>query len=330
MSRPLPLRESALDAGSEFPHQYGVYGVRVLSDAPLDLPEHSDDSLGCVECVTGRSQHFANLLNGVSFRSRPGSWYRYAFLEDGSSYVRWDGVGEFLVGADGRRILCRREENVSSESFQVYLLAQALSFALVQQHLEPLHAATVVVGGEAVAFLGSNAFGKSSLAASFLATGFRLLTDDLLILRDSRRGVLAYPGPPRIKLFSKVASRVLGPAMDGPPMNVDSDKRILRLAAHQRCSGPVALKAIYAVTAPREACRMPDVGIETLSPRAAFLALIGGTFNRRLVSAERLERQFDTMARLADRVVVKTLAYPRTIDRLPDVQAAVLADLDRG
>jgi len=80
----------------------------------------------------------------------------------------------------------------------------------------------------------------------------------------------------------------------------------------------------------RAAVARPDVGIETLSPRAAFLALIRGTFNRRLVTAERLERQFDTMARLADRVVVKTLAYPRTIDRLPDVRAAVLADLDRG
>jgi hypothetical protein len=312
------------------PHQYGVYGVRVLSDAPLDLPEYADDGLACVECVTGRPPVFSEALKGASFRSRPGAWYRYALLEDGSSYVGWDNVGEFLVSADGRRIVCRREDSVPSGSFQVYLLGQALSFALVKQRLEPLHATTVVVDGEAVAFLGSNAFGKSSLAASFLAGGFRLLTDDLLILRDSPMGVLAYPGPPRIKLFSKVAGRVLGSTPDGPAMHAGTDKRVLWLDARQSCQAPVVLRTTYAVAAPRDACRTPNVRIETLSPREAFLALVKGTFNRRLVSADRLERQFDLMARLAGRVVVKTLAYPRAIDRLPDVRAAVLADLGRG
>jgi hypothetical protein len=330
VSAPLQDRAPVFEAGSELRHRYGVYGIRVLSDALLDLPEYSDDHLGCVECVTARPLSFTDALNGATFRSRPGSWYRYAFLEDGSSYVRWDNVGEFLVAADGRRIVCRREEKVSSDSFQTYLLGQALSFALVQQHLEPLHATTVVVDGEAVAFLGSNAFGKSSLAASFLAAGFRLLTDDLLILRDSPRGVLAYPGPPRIKLFSKVASRVLGQAADGPAMNADTDKRILWLGERQSCSRPVVLKTIYAVAAPRDACRTPEVRIDALSPREAFLALVTGTFNRRLVSAERVERQFDVMAGLADRVIVKTLAYPRAINRLPEVRAAVLADLGRG
>jgi hypothetical protein len=327
---PLQDRAPAFETGSDLRHRYGVYGIRVQSDALLDLPEYADNHLGYVECVTARPQSFADALNGATFRSRPGSWYRYAFLQDGSSYVGWDNVGEFLVEADGRRITCRREDKVSSESFQTYLLGQALSFALVKQHLEPLHATTVIVDGKAVAFLGSNAFGKSSLAASFLAAGYRLLTDDLLILRDSPRGVLAYPGPPRIKLFSKVAGRVLGRAEDSPAMNHDTDKRILRLGADQSCGDPVVLDAIYAVTAPRDACRTPEVRIDALSPREAFFALVKGTFNRRLVSVERVERQFDVMAGLADRVIVKTLAYPRAIDRLPEVRSAVLADLGRG
>lgn len=330
MSVPLQDRAAALAAPSELRYRYGVYGVRVLSDAPLDLPGYSDDNLARIECVAGGSPVFADALSGASFRSRPGAWYQYASLEDGSSYVRWDDVGEFLVSADGRRIVCRREEDASSESFQVYLLGQALSFALVKQHLEPLHATTVIVGGKAVAFLGSNAFGKSSLGASFLAGGFRLLTDDLLMLRDSPRAVLAYPGPPRIKLFSKVAACVLGQGADDAVMNADTDKRVLRLDAQQSCREPFVLEAVYAVAAPRDACRTPAVRIESLSPREAFLALLKGAFNRRLVSTERQERQFDMMARLANRIVVKTLSYPRAIDRLPEVRAAVLADSGRG
>ena len=110
VSVPLQDRAPAFETGSDLRHRYGVYGIRVLSDAPLDLPEYADDDLGYVECVTARPASFADALNGATFRSRPDSWYRYAFLQDGSTYVRWDNVGEFLVSADGRRILPARRQ----------------------------------------------------------------------------------------------------------------------------------------------------------------------------------------------------------------------------
>src|SRR5580765_352212 len=50
VSGPLQDRASVFEAGSALQHRYGVYGIRVLSDALLDLPEYADDSLACVEC----------------------------------------------------------------------------------------------------------------------------------------------------------------------------------------------------------------------------------------------------------------------------------------
>src|SRR5260221_1407723 len=280
-------------AAADGRHSYGVNGTAVVSDTPLGLPEYADGGLGHVACSIAPASSFVAAMQGSAFDSRSDSWYRYALLPDGSTYVRWDAIGEFLVGADGRRIACRRAEDSSDESFQVYLLGQALSFALVKQGFEPLHATVVVVEGEAVAFLGHNAFGKSSLAASFLEAGYRLLTDDLLVLQESPHGVAAYPGPPRIKLFSRIANRFLGHTASRVPMNAGTDKLILPLAEHQRCADPVTLKAIYSLAAPRDACRTPRVSIKTLSPREAFVELVKGTFNRRLVSPQRLARQFD-------------------------------------
>jgi hypothetical protein len=186
------------------------------------------------------------------------------------------------------------------------------------------------VDGHAVAFLGSNAFGKSSLAACFLEAGSRLLTDDLLILGESRNRLLAYPGPPRLKLFPKIARRFFSQDATNPVhMNPDTDKLILPIEERRRHGRPIALDAIYALAAPRDACRTPCVSIERLSPREAFLELLKGTFNRRLVDQPRLQRQFGFMARLADLVAVKRLTYPRAIDRLPEVREAVRADLAR-
>src|SRR5213080_1250086 len=150
-------------------------------------------------------------------------------LADGSSYVRWDTVGEFLVSPDGLQVRCRQFDLASTESFQVYLLGQALSFALVNRGFEPIHATVVVVNGEAVVFLGDSGFGKSTLAAPFVSAGYPVLTDDLLILQPGTDRVLAYPGPARIKLFPKAARRFLRDAASGIRMNPDTEKLILPL-----------------------------------------------------------------------------------------------------
>jgi len=308
-------------------HRYCVYGLSIVSDMPLALPHYADAGLGEVECLLAPASFFRDAVNRATFRSLEDSWYHHAVLPDGSTYVRWDDVGEFVVSAGGRGIFCRREDAASSESFEVYLLGQALSFALVEQKFEPLHATAVVVDGEAVAFLGSNAFGKSSLAAAFVEAGYPLLTDDLLLLRTSENGTFVYPGPPRIKLFAKAARRLFGEPADGEPMNSGTDKLILPLDASQSCAEPVRLNRIYVLTPPRDTCRLDSVTISRLSPRDAFVALVQGTFNRRLVSAGRLESQFGVMASVAERVPLKRLAYPRAFEQLQDVRRTVLADM---
>ena len=318
------------EAGAGSRYRYGVYGMFISSDTPLDLPSDTHGGLAQVECVSAPAAAFLAATDRGGDDRDTDSWYQYVSLRDGSTYVRWRSIGEFLVATDGRRIMFRRFDNASLESFQVYLLGQALSFALIRQGFEPLHATAVVVDRHAVAFLGSNAFGKSSLAACFLEAGSRLLTDDLLILGESGNRILAYPGPSRLKLFPKIARRFLGQdATSRVHMNPDTDKLILPIEEHRRQGRPVALDAIYALAAPRDACRTPYVRVESLSPREAFLELLKGTFNRRLTNQPRLARQFSFTARLTDLVAVKKLTYPRTIERLPEVREAVRADLAR-
>lgn len=321
---------SRRQAGVDVRHRYCVYGMVVVSDAPLALPVYADGGLGQIELSSAPASLFRTAMERVAFDPRSDSWNQYAFLPDGSTYVRWDGVGEFLVAPDGRRIACRRDQESSFESFQVYMLGQALSFALLKQRFEPLHATAVVVDDEAVVFLGNNGFGKSTLAACFLEAGHRLLTDDLLILQQSSGGILAYPGPPRIKLFPEIAYRFIGHASGRVPMNWGTDKLILPIAERLTCTAPVPLKAIYSLAPPDEACPTPSASLDTLSPREAFLELVKGTFNRRLVKPARLTRQFGVMASLADLVSVRKLRYPWELDRLRDVRAMVLADLNRG
>jgi hypothetical protein len=190
-------------------YRHAVYGVSVQSSFFLNYPKQPAsrfDSHFSIQIVRGSSLN--RLLNGTVTNRQNGS--EYFFLPDGSIYLRWPDLAEFLVSPDGREITCCPGAGVPASSWQTYLLGQVLSFALVKGGIEPLHATVVVVNGSAVGFLGSSGQGKSTLAAAFLQTGHRLLTDDLLVLRE-RQGVFwAYSGPNRLKLFPDQARHLLG------------------------------------------------------------------------------------------------------------------------
>ncbi len=307
---------------------YFLYGLLLRSVLPLPGPEFARSGTARVELFRGSTSLFSRARRQAETTQPKGKWFRHVRLSDGADYIEWSGLFEFLVSADGRRIACHRLNGASDDAFQTYLLSQVLSFALLKKRIEPLHATAVVVDGEAVAFLGDCGFGKSSLGAAFLQAGHRLLTDDLRVLKDEGHRFVAYPGPPRIKLFPDIASNLLGERANGTPMNNQTPKLVIPLDQDEAVppEGALPLKAIY-VLKPPVSTRGPRITIRLLSARRAFVELITNTFNAVIVEPDRLKRQFALASRLAARVPVKSLSFPRILAQLPLVQKAILSDL---
>lgn len=308
-------------------HSYGVYGVTLRSPIRLALPEYPGSGLAEIELRLREHDYFSEAIAGAPLQWSRYSTYQYAHLQNGVSYVRWENIGEFLVSSNGRLITCCPSRESNEESFQVYLLGQALSFALVRCGFEPLHATCIVMEGYAVAFLGDSGFGKSSLAAYFLSAGDRLLTDDLLLLQERPEGFLAYPGPPRIKLFPDIARKYLGGVSGGVPMNSGTSKLVLPLDREKVCESPITLSAIYELSPPQD---MPDtqpVEFESLTSRQAFVELSCNTFNYVILDGERSSRQIKETARIVNTVPVNRLLHPRLLSALPLVRQAIVKDL---
>jgi hypothetical protein len=320
---------SAGGAAVERRHSYRVYGASVLSHVALGLPEDGVGDLAQVEVLTGPARLFARALASIDEDSGSHGWWRYAWLADGSFYARWESVGEFLVTPDGRRIHCRQDEAASDESFRVYLLGQALSFALVKQGFEPLHATAVAVDGAAVAFLGDSGSGKSTLASHFVAMGYRILTDDLLILQEADGLVMAYPGPSRIKLFPDGVPGVFADGADAVAMNPFTEKKILALGPDQKCNDALPLRGLYILTGQDGTGSADDIRIDGLAPREGFMALVGATYNSRVSRPARLRRQFVATGRLLASAGVRRLGFPRRVHLVPRICEAVLLDLAR-
>lgn len=308
--------------------KYCVYGLTLRSQWPLACPPDNTDAPPTVELLDGVPRLFEAAARRLKLNGKT-EWFQHLRLEDGSSYLRWKDQFEFVVSSDGHRISGRPVADAPEEVFQNYLLSQVLSFALLRQGIEPLHATTVVIEGSAVGFLGDSGCGKSSLGATFLREGYPLLTDDLLVLQRKQQEIIAFPGPPRIKLYREVAGTLFGKQAQGTPLNQVTDKMILPLNDRQAHSRSAPLRALYVLNPPNPKSRPSRIQIRRLAPRQALLALLKNTFNTIEVHPERLQRQFQNAARLAQSVPIRRLSYPRSLDQLPAVREAVLSDLAR-
>lgn len=308
-------------------HWYEIYGIRLSSDIQLTFPNSESMQSAAVSLLEASADFFREAIQSTIVRPSPTGWYKYVQLDNGQSYLRWDDLFEFLVDADGRRIWWGWLGAPSLESLQVYLLGHSLSFALIKQGYEPIHATSVVIDGHAVAFIGSSGIGKSSLAAAFLADGYPLVTDDMLLLRRTDQGYEAQPGPRRIKLFPKMARRFLAVTANGVPMNNETEKLVLPLKTNYCHSGGASLRALYVLTPPREARRQQHIELIPLSTREAFIALVRGTFNSVVTGADRAGRQYTECLSIASQVPLRRISYPRDLSLLPAVKQAILSDL---
>ena len=303
-------------------NQYRLYGLVLEGTIPLACPRAGSGVRADVHLRRGRARRFEHARRRLDIPQRP-NWFEARCFEDGATYLRWAGLFEFLISADGSTIEYCPLDGADDESLTAYLLGQVLSFSLLSKGYEPLHATAVVVDGEAVAFLGDCGYGKSTLGAAFLARGFAVLTDDVLSLEKRDGRWVAHAGPPRLKLFPSVARKVLARS-DGAQLNAGTSKLLLPLPQVEAARDPIPVRALYVLPEPRT--RSATTRITALHGQDAFVEIIRAAFNLIRVDRERLVHQFMTATELVRSVPVRRLSYPRRLSRLGDVCTAVLED----
>jgi hypothetical protein len=149
-------------------------------------------------------------------------------------YLMWvPGMGGFGVDpTEGRLVLPVGADPVRREArawgVPISLLARAVGDLSV-------HGSSVEVAGRALLFCGPSRFGKTTLAAAFLAAGHRVLSEDLTRCRPG--GVPSvFPGPALLRLRRDVHER-LGPFASTTVAADEEDRVFLVLDDELRGSG---------------------------------------------------------------------------------------------
>lgn len=125
-------------------------------------------------------------------------------------------VGRYLC-TGGRRIAVEPEPHAAAANVRLFLLGSAMGLILHQRGLLPLHANTLQVGAEAIAFMGRSGAGKSTLTAWYAEQGHRIMADDVSVVGIGGDGrPFIQPGLARVRLWREALESLGGDPDDHP------------------------------------------------------------------------------------------------------------------
>jgi len=302
-------------------YEYFLYGTRLTSDSPFRFPGASDSSepLADVAFVEGTAQAFQRFVDLRTSAER----FVCHTMPDGSTYLRWTDMFEFSVAHDGSCVIYRSLDGCDRDVLQNFLFGQALAVALVRQGVEPLHAAVVQIGESAVGFLGDCTFGKSTLIASFMQAGHRILTDDLLVV-DSRGGTpTALPGSGRIKLMPDSARAFFADGR-GERLNPRTTKQLFSIDSARRQRTGLPLRHLFVLPNPEERNLTTSINLLPIARTSLVCELVKNSFTGEIVDRTRLAGQFAFATQLASDVDGIRLRYPSGLHHLAALRTAIV------
>lgn len=245
--------------------------------------------------------------------------------------VRFEELADLLITRDGRSVTLAPVADLAPSTLHHLICDHAVPLALARRGQPVLHGSAVqLADGSVVAFVGESGRGKSTLAASFLAAGAGLVTDDCAPLRHPPgEPPLVVPSYGSLRLFD-AAARLIGAEGVGAEVAHYTDKLRIDIEAlgFRRCPQPAALAAVFVVEEPPSLpmASLSMAPLEALPLAAAFQTLTRHAFHL-VEPGGQSGPVFAAFARLAAEVPVYPLAYPRRLDVFPALHRLIAQTL---
>jgi len=244
-------------------------------------------------------------------------------LSDGALFhLRYGDRIEFAVDRDGTEVWGTWPDTLTVEDATTYLLGPVLGLVLRLRGITCLHASAIDLGGQAIAVIGPPGSGKSTTAAIFATSGYRVLSDDVVALGDHGSAFLARPSYPRVGLWSDSVETLFGFPDALPQQTPTWTKCYLDLTqnGYKFQPSPLPLRAVY-VLGERDPNALAPL-VQTLPVREGLTQLIENTYLSYLLDRTMSVRDLDVLSRLVSSMPVRRLtpqADSAFLSRLRDV-----------
>jgi len=246
-------------------------------------------------------------------------------------------VADFYLWPDS--IGCHPSKAVEMSLVEIRLLGLVAAYWLERRGMPAIHASAVVIDDQAVALLGNNGGGKTSLAGTFMAAGHPLLTDDILALElagstsgleGSPEPVLGRSGYPQMRMWPDLVEHFIGSLEGLERVHPQLEKRRVPVGGKNgfgRFHSKAHPLTVFYLPERRPEGEGDEVLIEPLSQRDAVFELVRHSFLLRLVETLGWQtRRLDLLVRTALSVPVLRLSYPSGLHHLEKVRDAIARD----
>lgn len=227
------------------------------------------------------------------------------------THLKWQGIGEFAVHADGCEILYSLDGRTPWSVVQAYLLNQVLSTVLLRRGLESLHGVACEVRGRAYLFLGNTRMGKSTLLTQLVQDGARFVSDDLLVLSRNEGELVVHRGLPRFKLYPDAIAHTEILFDKKESLSPYTEKTLCVLPQYLMTeAAQVPIERIFVLQ------RGNEFAVENLRGTKKFTALSSNIFNTLDFANLRRATSLSAIAHWNDAKVCG-LTYPHSFAELP-------------
>jgi hypothetical protein len=319
--------------------RYSAFGLTLASSHPIPgLPAATVSADADVHIELGRrpawfeSTHLAHLRYTSPYYDANGTpMLTLGELDNGWLRLSFADGTDFLVDRPGRSVWAAWPEPLTIDDVSSYLLGPVLGFIVRLRGRVCLHASALVVDGEAFAIIGFPGAGKSTTAGAFAAGGWPVLSDDVVPISESGGGFKAYPGHPRLRLWPASVAALKQLAGGEPALSEAwGEERY-----HLELSGggfhfqptPLPLATVYVLNA-RDAHLDAPV-ISSCTGTDALMALVTHSFASTLLDRDMRAHDLATLGRLAELVPVRAVTPQGSLEQLPALVGAILADFRR-
>ncbi len=300
---------------------YRIFGLQVTSE--LEFPEflpqppgHADVTLRIVPEAVPPPLHLEDRLGEAEVGADvPLELYRVPR----ALILRYRDTGTFRIS--DRTIDWYPGPDTDEDAARVDVKGRVLPLVLHLRGLLCLHAASVLIGSEAIAILGPKRAGKSTLSAALVAGGARFMGDDVLPVLPAVPP-LAQPGASAIRLWPdsadsvSLATRSLRPGLAGKLEIAPRTDSVVS-------AGSYPLAAIYLLV-PIAAGLEPGPRRTRIADRDAVIATLGQVKNADLLGAPERLSLLEACAQVVEATSCYQLEVPRGFERIAGVAQQIL------
>jgi hypothetical protein len=276
---------------------YIIYGLVVA--VPFPCPIIPKACLGAIPDVTVTDAEVpltlsCSVVREHNWEAMPGQFLLNAGRRAGRFFIK-----------NGKTVLLQRSADAEDEIICTIFCTSVMAVLVQQRGMLVLHANTVVALDSALAIAGESGAGKSTTQAILLASGCKMLADDVTVLKlNSKNQVEVMPGLPKLNLCDDTAVK-LGHDLCGLTRNpLRRSKVFAPVPKSDLISTPVLLKTIYSIYIHSGA----DLIYSKLIGATKFAAIQDCMYGPQF--SEELNKIFELTSKLNNQVSVVSIGRP--------------------